>query len=217
MARTRVAVLISGRGTNMVALIEAAKDANYPAAVVLVISNEPTAKGLLLAQAAGIATAVVDHRPYGKDREGFERALQAELTAHRIELVCLAGFMRILTPWFVAQWEGRMLNIHPALLPAFKGLDTHTRALAAGVKTHGATVHFVSPEMDSGAIVAQGVVPVLADDNAPALAARVLAVEHRIYPLALRLVAERRVKIVDGHCVIDGVPAPKGIQIAADE
>jgi phosphoribosylglycinamide formyltransferase-1 len=214
MARTRVAVLISGRGSNMMALIEAAKDATYPAQIVLVISNEPTAKGLAIAQASGIATAVVDHRPYGKDREAFERALQTELTTHRIELVCLAGFMRLLTPWFVTRWEGRMLNIHPALLPAFKGLDTHARALAAGAKTHGATVHFVSAEMDSGAIIAQGIVPVLAGDDATTLAARVLAVEHRIYPLALRLVAERRVKIVEGHCVIDGVSAPNGLRVA---
>jgi phosphoribosylglycinamide formyltransferase-1 len=216
MARTRVAVLISGRGSNMVALIEAAKDATYPAEIMLVISNEPTAKGLALAQAAGIATAVVDHRPYGKDREAFERALHAVLTTHEIELVCLAGFMRLLTPWLVTLWAGRMLNIHPALLPAFKGLNTHTRALAAGVKTHGASVHFVSSEMDSGAIIAQGVVPVLAGDDAATLAARVLEVEHRIYPLALRLVAERRVKVVDGESVIDGVPAPNGIQVAAE-
>ncbi len=206
MARKRVAILISGRGSNMVALIEAAKDASYPAEIAVVISNEPDAEGLAHARSAGIATAVVDHRVHGKNREAFERALQAELAVHRIDLVCLAGFMRLLTPWFVEQWNGRMLNIHPALLPAFKGLDTHARALASGAKIHGATVHFVVPEMDSGAIIAQGVVPVADGDNEATLAARVLEVEHRLYPLALKLVAEGRVRVVDGRCLIDGVP-----------
>ena len=207
MARKRVAVLISGRGSNMLALIEAAREPAYPAEITLVISNEPTAEGLKRAAAAGIPTVVVDHRPFGKDREAFERALQSELEAHRIELVCLAGFMRVLTPWFVRQWDGRLLNIHPALLPAFKGLDTHARALAAGVKEHGATVHFVVPEMDSGPIVVQAAVPVREGDSAAALAARVLDAEHRIYPHALRLVAEGRVQIDGGRCLIDGQPA----------
>jgi len=190
MARQRVAILISGRGSNMASLIEAAKAPDYPAEIALVLSNRPDAQGLAHARAAGIATAVVDHTRFGKDREAFERALQAVLEAHRIELVCLAGFMRLLTPWLVTQWEGRMLNIHPALLPAFKGLNTHARALAAGAKTHGATVHLVVPEMDSGPIIAQGEVPVLAGDTPDTLAQRVLAVEHRIYPQALRRVAE---------------------------
>jgi phosphoribosylglycinamide formyltransferase-1 len=207
MARKRVAILISGRGSNMVALIEAAKDAAYPAEIVLVISNEPAAEGLRRAEAAGIHTLVVDHRKFGKDREAFERALQHELQAQRIELVCLAGFMRILTSWFVRQWEGRLLNIHPALLPAFKGLDTHARALASGASEHGATVHFVVPEMDSGPIIAQAAVPVRTGDTEAALAARVLEVEHRIYPEALRAVAEGRVRIVEGRCLIDGRPA----------
>jgi phosphoribosylglycinamide formyltransferase-1 len=207
MARKRVAVLISGRGSNMVALIEAAKDKSYPAGIVLVLSNEPAADGLKRAAAAGIATAVVDHRKFGKDREAFERALQGELEQHRVELICLAGFMRLLTPWFVRQWQGRLLNIHPALLPAFKGLDTHARAIAAGVKEHGASVHFVVPEMDSGPIVAQAAVPVHAGDTEAALAARVLEVEHRIYPLALKLVAEGRVTIEADRCLIDGKPA----------
>jgi phosphoribosylglycinamide formyltransferase-1 len=207
MARKRVAILISGRGSNMVALIEAAKDAAYPAEIVLVISNEPAAEGLRRAEAAGIHTLVVDHRKFGKDREAFERALQHELQAQRIELVCLAGFMRILTSWFVRQWEGRLLNIHPALLPAFKGLDTHARALASGAGEHGATVHFVVPEMDSGPIIAQAAVPVRTGDTEAALAARVLEVEHRIYPEALRAVAEGRVRIVEGRCLIDGRPA----------
>jgi phosphoribosylglycinamide formyltransferase-1 len=208
MPRKRVAVLISGRGSNMVALIEAAKDPAYPAEIALVISNDPAAKGLERAQAAGIRTMVVDHRGFGRDREAFERALQAELVANRIELVCLAGFMRLLTPWLVGQWNGRMLNIHPALLPAFKGLDTHARAIAAGTREHGATVHFVAPEMDSGPIIMQGTVTVDSTDTTETLAARVLAVEHRIYPQALRLVAEGRARVVDGNCLIDGVPAP---------
>ena len=151
MARKRVAVLISGRGSNMAALIEAAKDKTYPAEIVLVVSNRPEAGGLLVAEAEGIATEVVDHSQFGKDRAAFERALQAALDRHRIDIVCLAGFMRILSADFAAAWQGRMLNIHPALLPAFKGLDTHRRALEAGATTHGATVHFVVPEMDSGA------------------------------------------------------------------
>lgn len=207
VAKKRVAVLISGRGSNMAALIEAAKDESYPAAIVIVISNEPAAEGLKHASAAGIATAVVDHKAFGKNREAFERALQRELETNRIELVCLAGFMRLLTPWFVRQWQGRLLNIHPALLPAFKGLDTHARALQAGVKAHGATVHFVVPEMDSGPIVAQASVPVHDGDTETTLAARVLEVEHQIYPTALKLVAEGRVQIVDDRCLIDGEPA----------
>src|SRR5262245_44624746 len=214
MARKRVAILISGRGSNMVALIDAARDTDYPAEIVLVVSNEPAAEGLARARAAGIATAVVDHRPHGKDRESFERALQAAIEPHAIDLICLAGFMRLLTPWFIGRWPQRMLNIHPALLPAFKGLDTHARAIAEGAKLHGATVHFVVPEMDSGPIIVQQAVPVLADDNAATLAARVLAVEHKIYPLALRLVAEGRVRTAGDRCLVDGVAVP---QAAASE
>jgi phosphoribosylglycinamide formyltransferase-1 len=202
MSRKRTAILISGRGSNMTALIEAARDASYPAEIVLVVSNRPNAAGLQRAAEAGIATAVVDHKSYAKDREAFERALQDVLQRHRIEIVCLAGFMRILTAWFVAQWPNRMLNIHPALLPAFKGLDTHRRAIEAGEKEHGATVHFVVPEMDSGPIIAQGRVPVMPGDTEASLAPRVLAVEHRIYPLALKLVAAGRVNVEDGRCVI---------------
>jgi len=197
MVRKRVAILISGRGSNMVALIEAAKDQTFPAEIALVVSNEPAAEGLKRAAAEGIRAAVVDHRKFGKDREAFERALQDVLTAHRIDLVCLAGFMRLLTSWFVRQWEGRLLNIHPALLPAFKGLDTHARALAASVKEHGATVHFVVPEMDSGPIIAQAAVPVHRGDTEAALAARVLEVEHRIYPEAVA-------SILDGGWTIHG-------------
>jgi phosphoribosylglycinamide formyltransferase-1 len=208
MQRKRVAVLISGRGSNMAALIEAAKDNDYPAEIALVLSNRPNAGGLGVARAAGIATDVVDHAAFGKDRAAFDRALQAVLEKYRIDIVCLAGFMRLLTPGFVAQWPERMLNIHPALLPAFKGLDTHKRALAAGAKMHGATVHFVVAEMDAGPIVAQGAVAVHTGDSEAALAARVLAVEHRIYPAALKLVAEGRVQVVNGQCLIDGMPVP---------
>jgi phosphoribosylglycinamide formyltransferase-1 len=208
MTRKRVACLISGRGSNMAALIEAAKAKDYPAEIVLVVSNVPGAGGLATASAAGIATATVDHKSFGKDRAAFERALQDVLVRHRIDLVCLAGFMRLLTPWFVGQWPNRMLNIHPALLPSFKGLDTHARALDAGVKLHGATVHFVVPEMDSGPIIAQGAVAVHDDDTEAALAARVLAVEHRIYPLALGLVAADRVEVAGNRCRIDGGAVP---------
>jgi phosphoribosylglycinamide formyltransferase-1 len=206
MPRKRVAVLISGRGSNMVALIEAAKNPSFPAEIVVVVSNDPAAQGLERAAAANIPREVVDHRRFGRDREAFERALQDVLIKFETQIICLAGFMRLLTPWFVRQWEGRMLNIHPALLPAFKGLDTHARALADGVKQHGATVHFVVPEMDSGPIVAQAAVPVRDGDTEATLAARVLEIEHRIYPQALRLVAEGRVTFASGRCLIDDRP-----------
>jgi phosphoribosylglycinamide formyltransferase-1 len=215
MSRKRVAVLISGRGSNMAALIEAAKDSSYPAEIALVLANRADAGGLLVAHAAGITTEVVEHTQFGKDRAGFERALQAALEKHRIEIVCLAGFMRLLTADFVGHWQGRMLNIHPAVLPAFKGLDTHKRALEAGAKIHGATVHFVVPEMDSGPIIAQGAVKVLAGDTEEALAARVLKVEHRIYPLALKLLAEGRIRVENGHCLIDGKPVPEAGSLIA--
>lgn len=189
MSRKRVAVLISGRGSNMAALIEAAKAPDYPAEIALVVSNVPGAGGLALAEASGIATATIDHRGFGKDREAFEKAIQAELEAHRIDIVCLAGFMRLLTPWLVTRWDGRMINIHPALLPAYKGLDTHARALADGATVHGATVHFVTPGMDEGPVILQEEVPVLPDDTAETLGRRVLEAEHRIYPAALRMIA----------------------------
>jgi phosphoribosylglycinamide formyltransferase-1 len=193
--KKRVAVLISGRGSNMTALIEAAKAQDYPAEIVVVVSNRPDALGLVRASEAGIATALIDHMAFGKDREAFERALDAELHAHRIEIVCLAGFLRLLTPWFVDRWSGRMINIHPALLPRFKGLDTHRRALEAGAEEHGATVHFVSVGMDEGPVILQRAVPVLASDTEASLAARVLEVEHKVYPQALRLVAEGRARL----------------------
>jgi phosphoribosylglycinamide formyltransferase-1 len=209
MSRKRVAVLISGRGSNMVALIEAARDKNYPAEIVLVLSNKADAGGLITARAAGIETQVVDHKTFGKDRAAFDAAMQTILQAHRIELVCLAGFMRLLSAGFVAQWQDRMLNIHPALLPAYKGLDTHRRALEAGAKVHGATVHFVVPEMDAGPAILQGAVAIRESDTEAELAARVLGVEHRIYPQALALVAQGRVRVVDGKCLIDGIPTPE--------
>jgi phosphoribosylglycinamide formyltransferase-1 len=190
--KKRVAILISGRGSNMAALIEAAKAPDYPAAIVLVISSIADAAGLVRAREAGIETEIVAQRSFGKDREAFDRALDTALGRHAIDIVCLAGFMRILTPWFVGRWGGRLINIHPSLLPAFKGLDTHARALAEGARQHGATVHFVVPELDSGPVIAQESVDVLPGDTEETLAARVLAVEHRIYPLALKRVAEGR-------------------------
>jgi phosphoribosylglycinamide formyltransferase-1 len=213
MSRKRVAVLISGRGSNMAALIDAAKDKTFAAKIVLVVSNVPDAGGLATARAAGIVTEIVDHTSFGKDRAAFERALQAALVRHSVELVCLAGFMRLLSADFVTLWPQRLINIHPALLPAFKGLDTHKRALKANAKIHGATVHFVVTEMDSGPVIAQGAVAVRPDDTEQSLAARVLAVEHRIYPLALGLVAQDRVRVVHGRCLIDGVPVPDGASL----
>jgi phosphoribosylglycinamide formyltransferase-1 len=204
MTKKRVAVLISGRGSNMVALIEAARGKDYPAEIALVLSNRPDAAGLTRAHDAGIATAVVDHRQFGDDRAAFERALDDALQKYRIELICLAGFMRLLTPWFIGRWRGHILNIHPALLPQFKGLHTHRRALDAGVKQHGATVHFVVEETDDGPTVLQQSVPILEDDTEEALAARVLEIEHRIYPEALRLVAEGRAKFAGAR---DEAPA----------
>lgn len=194
MTRRRVAVLISGRGSNMAALIDAASMPDYPAEIVLVVSNRPDAAGLNYALAQGVPTAVVDHRQFDS-REAFDAAVDVRLRDAGVEIVCLAGFMRLLSTPFVERWRGRMLNIHPSLLPEFKGLDTHARALAAGVKTHGCTVHFVAPELDSGPIILQAKVPVHEGDSADALAARVLAEEHRIYPEALRLLAEGRVRL----------------------
>jgi phosphoribosylglycinamide formyltransferase 1 len=190
MRRMRVAILISGRGSNMAALIRAAEAADFPAEIALVLANMPGAGGLAIAEAAGIRTHTLDHKPYGKDRAAYDAAMQSVLEAHKIELVCLAGFMRILSPGFCEAWAGRMLNIHPSLLPAFKGLDTHARALAAGVTEHGCTVHFVTPGLDEGPTILQARVPVLAGDTEESLAARVLKEEHRIYPEALRRVIE---------------------------
>lgn len=216
-SRKRAAVLVSGRGANMTALVAAAKRADYPADIALVLSNRPDAAALGRARNSGVTTAVVDHTPYGKDREAFEHAVQAVLENHRIELVCLAGFMRLFTPWLVTRWTGRMLNIHPALLPAFRGLNTHERALAAGVKIHGATVHFVVPEVDSGPIVAQAAVPVLDDDTPQTLSERVLAAELRLYPLALALVGGGKVSIVGDRVHGDAAITPTARLIVPDE
>jgi phosphoribosylglycinamide formyltransferase-1 len=193
MKRKRVAILISGRGSNMAALIDAARATDYPAEIALVVSNVLDAAGLALAANAGVTTAVLDHKPFGKDRAAFETALQNILDQHRIDLICLAGFMRLFTAEFVQRWSGRMLNIHPSLLPLFPGLDPHGQALRAGVKTSGATVHFVIPETDAGPIIALERVPVLADDTPGTLAARVLEAEHRLYPVALRRVIEGKI------------------------
>jgi phosphoribosylglycinamide formyltransferase-1 len=213
MARLRVGILISGRGSNMQALIEAARHATFPAEIALVVSNEARAAGLARAAAAGVATRVLDHRPFGKDRPALERALTAELEGAGVEFVCLAGFMRLLSETFVAHWRDRLINIHPSLLPAFRGLDTHARALAAGVRLHGCTVHFVRAAMDEGPIIVQAAVPVLADDDEARLAARVLAAEHRCYPFALKLVAERRVRIENERCLISGAMAQEATLI----
>jgi phosphoribosylglycinamide formyltransferase-1 len=210
MARKRVAVLISGRGSNMASLIEAARAPDYPAEIALVISNRADAAGLDLARKASVPTLVVDHRPHGKDRVAFERVLRHALDEHRIELICLGGFMRLFTADFVLHWQGRMLNIHPSLLPSFPGLDPHGQALRAGVRISGATVHFVIPETDAGPIIAQAAVAVREGDTVDTLAARVLTVEHRIYPLALKLVAQGRVRIVDDRCLVEGGAASDG-------
>ena len=202
--KRRVAILISGRGSNMAALIDAAKAKDYPAEIAVVISNRAEAAGLERAKAGGIATEVIESKPFGKDRGAFEAVLEQKLGQHRIELICLGGFMRLFTAEFVQRWYGRMLNIHPSLLPSFPGLDPHGQALKAGVKISGATVHFVIPETDAGPIVMQGAVPVCDDDTADTLSARILTVEHRIYPEALRLLARGRLRLEGDLCRIEG-------------
>jgi phosphoribosylglycinamide formyltransferase-1 len=207
--RKRAGVLISGRGSNLAALIEAARDPGYPAEIALVISNKAGALGLVRACEAGIATAVIDHRAF-KTREPFDAALTEALKAARVDLVCNAGFMRLHSAGFVREWYGRQLNIHPSLLPAFRGLHPQARALEAGVRITGATVHFVSEEMDAGPIIAQGTVPVLPGDDEETLSARILAMEHRLYPLALRLVASGAARL-DGSRVTFAADAPPPI------
>lgn len=187
MTRLRLAILISGRGSNMESLLAAARDPAYPAEPVLVLSNRPEAKGLLTAKAAGIPVAAIDHKTYGKDREAFEYHVDATLRGTGVEIIALAGFMRVLTPWFVSRWEGRMINIHPSLLPKYKGLDTHQRALDAGDTEAGCSVHWVSAGVDEGEIIAQARVPILPGDTADTIAARVLPEEHKLYPKALAL------------------------------
>jgi phosphoribosylglycinamide formyltransferase-1 len=204
--KRRVAILISGRGSNMAALIEAAKQADFPAEIAVVISNRADAAGLERAASSGIPALVIESKPFGKDRAGFEAVLQRALDEHGVELICLGGFMRLFTAEFVQRWYGRMLNIHPSLLPSFPGLDPHGQALRAGVKISGATVHFVIPETDAGPIVLQGAVTVADDDTPETLAARVIRIEHQIYPQALRLLASGKLKLQGDLCRTIGSP-----------
>ena len=205
--RRRFAVLISGGGSNLQALIDVAAKPEFPARIVLVVSNNPGAYGLERAAGAGIPARTVDHRAFAGDRAAFEAVLEAVLREAGVELVCLAGFMRVLTPSFVEAWRDRLLNVHPSLLPAFRGLHTHARALSAGVRVHGCTVHLVRPELDDGPIIVQGAAPVLPGDTESTLAARVLELEHRCYPLALRLLASGRM-LVEGERVVMAGEAP---------
>ncbi|MEO1660546.1 MAG: phosphoribosylglycinamide formyltransferase [Pseudomonadota bacterium] len=190
MTRLRLAILISGRGSNMRAILEAAEAPSYPAIPVLVLSNRPEADGLAHASARGIATAAIDHKPFGSDREAFEREIQNVLEMQDVQMVVLAGFMRILTPWFVSQWSERMINIHPSLLPKYPGLNTHERAIEAGDTEAGCSVHWVTEGVDQGDVIAQARVPILADDTPERLAERVLPEEHSLYPKAVKLAAE---------------------------
>jgi phosphoribosylglycinamide formyltransferase-1 len=202
--KRRVAILISGRGSNMAALIQAATAADFPAEIAIVISNKADAGGLAMAEASGVPTLTIESKPFGKDRAAFEAVLQSALDEFRIDLICLGGFMRLFTADFVQRWYGRMLNIHPSLLPSFPGLDPHGQALSAGVKISGATVHFVIPETDAGPIVMQGAVAVSDDDTPDTLAARILEIEHRIYPDALRLLASGRIRLEGDICKTAG-------------
>ena len=208
MARAKVAVSISGRGSNLQALLDACADPAYPAEIVLVLSNRPGVGGLERAQSAGVPTSVVPHGAF-RTRAEFEGEVSRRLRAADADYVCLAGFMRLLTDAFVDAWRDRLLNIHPSLLPAFKGLHTHERVLQSGARFHGCTVHFVRPAMDEGPILAQAVVPVRPDDTPATLGARVLEMEHLIYPTALRAVVERRVQLVDERAVIEGAVVPE--------
>jgi phosphoribosylglycinamide formyltransferase 1 len=212
--KRRVAILISGRGSNMVALIEAAKAEDFPAEIVVVISNRADAAGLAKASASGVPTIVIESKPFGKDRAGFEAMLQRALDEKSVELICLGGFMRLFTAEFVRRWYGRMLNIHPSLLPCFPGLDPHGQALKAGVKISGATVHFVIPETDAGPIVVQGAVAVADDDTPETLAARVIQIEHQIYPQALRLLASGQLRLEGDVCRTAGNAASDGTLIS---
>jgi phosphoribosylglycinamide formyltransferase 1 len=210
VARQRTAVLISGRGSNLRALIEACARPDASAEIVLVISNRADAAGLRHARDSGIATEMIPHGAFAT-QVGFENAIDRTLHEHGIALVCLAGFMRVLSPWFVERWRDRLLNIHPSLLPAFRGLDTHRRVLAAGMRFTGCTVHLVRAEVDDGPIVVQAVVPVLPDDTEDSLAARVLDAEHRSYPLALELVASGRARVIEERVVLEGATAPDAV------
>jgi phosphoribosylglycinamide formyltransferase-1 len=212
--KRRVGILISGRGSNMAALIAAARPADFPAEIVLVISNRADAGGLVTARENGIATAVIESKPFGRDRAAFEIPLQAALDRHKVELICLGGFMRLFTPAFVQRWHGKMLNIHPSLLPSFPGLEPQAQALRAGVKLSGATVHFVIPQTDAGPIVMQGAVDVSDDDTPETLAARILIVEHLIYPEALRRLASGAIRLEGGICKTTGSAAGNDVMIS---
>jgi len=198
--KKRVAILISGRGSNMRSLMAAASAPDFPVEIALVISNIGSAAGIQFAADAGIATEIVPHKAY-ESREAFDRAVSAHLEEAKIDIVCLAGFMRILSDWFASRWQGRMINIHPSLLPLFKGTHVHEQALQAGVRVSGCTVHFVVPELDAGPIIAQATVPVKSDDTPETLAARVLVEEHKLYPAALKLLAEGKVRLEAGRAV----------------
>ncbi len=208
MPNAKLAVLISGRGSNLKAILNACADPNYPAEVVLVISNKPKAAGLDHARKAGVTEAIIDHRDF-ETREEFDAALSERLRAANVDYVCLAGFMRMLTPGFVDEWRGRLINIHPSLLPAFRGLHVQERTLDAGVKITGCTVHFVSAEVDAGAIIGQAAVPVLPGDTVDTLSARILEQEHRLYPASLRL-------IIDGKARISGAVVQYDAQVKCD-
>ena len=210
MARLRLGVLISGRGSNLQALIDAAREPTYPAELSLVVSNNADAPGLSLAADAGIAREILSHREFA-DRAAFDDALDRALRRAGVELVCLAGFMRVLSPDFCDAWRDRLINIHPSLLPSFPGLNAQAQALAAGVRVTGCTVHFVRAEVDNGPIIAQAAVPVLPGDDEPALSASILKMEHRIYPMAVRLIADGRLRLRDGRVDIDDGSVALGV------
>jgi phosphoribosylglycinamide formyltransferase-1 len=213
--KRRVAILISGRGSNMRALTVAAAEEDFPAVIVAVISNRADAEGLAFARTAGIPTHVISHKAFDS-REAFDAALDALLQETGAEIICLAGFMRLFSAGFVAKWEGRMINIHPALLPSFKGLHPHSQALAAGVRISGCTVHFVVHETDAGPIIGQSAVPVLADDTPDTLAARILREEHQLYPMALRMIATGDVKWDSGRVIFSQKGARLLARLSAD-
>jgi phosphoribosylglycinamide formyltransferase-1 len=215
MAKLKVGILISGRGSNMAALIEAARATDYPAEIAVVVSNVAAAPGLETARKAGIATAAISHKDF-PDRESFDRAVSAELEKHGVGLVALAGFLRIQSPWFPNHWKDRIINIHPSLLPSFKGLHVQQQAIDAGARISGCTVHFVTPELDAGQIIAQAAVPVLAGDTADALSARILRQEHRLYPLVVRWFAEGRLSVSGSQVTVAGVPAGAMLLFSSD-
>ncbi len=215
MAKLKIGILISGRGSNMAALIEAARAADYPAEVALVLSNVADAAGLKTAEEAGVATIALPHKGFA-DRESFDRDVSAELEKHGVELVVLAGFMRIFSPWFPERWKDRLINIHPSLLPSFKGLHVQQQAIDAGARVSGCTVHYVTTDLDAGPIIAQAAVPVLPGDTADTLAARILRQEHRLYPEVVRWFAEGRLRVDGARVEVRGVPAGATLLFSAE-